>query len=185
MENEVEFWRQIAGYEGIYEISTFGRIRSLPKYRKTKYNTKALYKGVVLKPILQQNGYVYANLHKSNKPKLFRIHRLVAIAFIPNSENKPQINHKNGIKTDNSVVNLEWVTASENVKHAYKNGLSRILKAQNGRNAILKNEDVKMAREIYNTTNLTQKQIWEKCFKGVVSYSTIKKFFQNKSFINV
>lgn len=110
-----EIWKDIEGFEGKYEISNMGRVKSL------KENGEFL----ILKPRLS-NGYVRVYLGKVEiKLKSALIHRLVATAFIDNCKNKPFVNHKNGIKTDNRVENLEWCTKSENTIHAYNNGLSK------------------------------------------------------------
>lgn len=78
--------------------------------------------GYIMKPYIQ-NGYAHVTLQINKKPKRFNIHRLVAIAFIPNSENKPYVNHIDGNKSNNCVKNLEWVTAAENAQHAVRTGL--------------------------------------------------------------
>lgn len=108
-----ENWRPVVGYEGLYEVSDLGNVRSLKRNK-------------VLSPILDKDGYYIVNLHKDGKQKTYKIHRLVAEAFIPNPDNKPQINHKSEIKTQNTVwvnedgtidldkSNLEWTTAKEN-----------------------------------------------------------------------
>ena len=106
-----EEWRDIKGYEGIYQVSNLGRVKGLDRI----VNTWNAYKPLgekLLKPILR-NGYMYVSL----QGKCFGVHRLVAQAFIPNLENKPQVNHKNENKQDNRVTNLEWVTAKENVNY--------------------------------------------------------------------
>ncbi len=79
----------------------------------------------LIKVQVDKDGYLVVQLWKNSKPKKFKMHRLVAMAFIPNPENKPQVNHINGIKFDNSIENLEWVTQSENMLHAYKIGLQK------------------------------------------------------------
>lgn len=78
-----------------------------------------------LNPSVNKEGYLYLNLSKDSILKTYKVHRLIAITFLPNPDNKPQINHKNGVKSDNSVGNLEWVTGSENLKHAYDTGLQK------------------------------------------------------------
>lgn len=119
-----EVWKDIAGYEGAYQISNFGRVKSLEREVNIRlFNvglTKRKVPELIRKQIIYKNGYVGVQLHKQQKVKLHLIHRLVAQAFLPNPENKPEVNHKNGDKLDNRVENLEWVTASENEQHSRK-----------------------------------------------------------------
>ena len=107
--------KQIEGYEGLYSITKDGKVWSHPKYCGL-----SLRKGKWLKYNYNDNKYLYVILYKNKKGKTQRIHRLVADAYIPNPKNKTCINHKNGIKTDNRIENLEWVTYSENTQHAIK-----------------------------------------------------------------
>lgn len=101
---------QLKIMNGLYEVSNMGNIRNIKTKRIFNKN-------------IDCHGYCIVTLRKGNKQKLFKVHRLVAQTFIPNPENKPQVNHKNGIKTDNRVDNLEWTTCKENVQHAVNNGL--------------------------------------------------------------
>lgn len=132
-------WKDIVGYENEYQINQFGEIRTLKDSPKLK-------KYDVLKPQKsKRNGYVYQMLYKNGKEKLLRVHRLVAMAFLPNPNNLPQVNHKDGNKQNNSVDNLEWCEQSDNMKHAYKNGLQ--IPSENQRKAII------------NTNKLKQKKV--------------------------
>ena len=115
----MEIWETIENYEG-YQISNFGNVKSLSKKIKCK-NGFRVTKEKILKLKKTKEGYLSVQL--KNKGKHFSIHRLVALNFICNLNNKPQVNHINGIKHDNRVVNLEWCTRSENQIHAYKNKL--------------------------------------------------------------
>lgn len=108
-----EIWKDIKEYEGLYQVSNYGNIKSFK--RKTRN----------LKPYKTYRGYYGIKLCKNHQTKQFFVHRLVAEAFIPNPYNKPQVNHINGNKTDNNIVNLEWATSSENIIHAYSTGLSK------------------------------------------------------------
>lgn len=110
-----EVWKPIIGYEDKYMISNFGRVKSLPTYENNQYSMCEK----ILKPIEYSNGYCVVSLRK----KRYLVHRLVATHFLLPIKDKLQINHIDGNKTNNRVDNLEWVNASENLKHAYKMGL--------------------------------------------------------------
>jgi len=112
MENEI--WKDIAGYEGLYQVSNLGRVKSL-------------YRFIYLKFKKDKWGYPCVNLCKKKKTRFF-IHRLVAVAFIPNPGNKPEVNHKDGVKIRNFDTNLEWSTPLENTTHAIITGLRKYTK---------------------------------------------------------
>lgn len=118
----LENWKPVVGYEGLYEVSSLGRVRS--KDRKV-WNGRTFYnkKGRVLKRTKTTTGYWKVELYKNRKKKSKKVHRLVAKAFIPKKEGKELINHKDGNPLNNKVDNLEWCNQSENMKHAYKTGL--------------------------------------------------------------
>lgn len=107
--------KDIKGYEGVYAITSIGRVWS---YKRNK----------CLAPFYTGTGYSTVKLSLFGKESDKKVHRLVGEAFIPNPEKKPQINHKNGIKKDCRVHNLEWVTARENIQHAGDNGLNKIFR---------------------------------------------------------
>lgn len=125
-----EIWRDINGYEGLYQVSTFGRVRSVTRVvpftcRKTRKMVAAHKKGRVLaQPIC--GGYHTVCLYKSKKQgKRFKVSRLVAHAFVPNPLGKPYVNHMDGNKLNNHLENLEWATCAENIKHAYDKKLKK------------------------------------------------------------
>ena len=120
----IEKWKPIKGYEGLYEISNLGNVKSLG--RTDRFNKK--WGCRIMKPTYVGKHYKMVRLCKDGKTKNKKVHRLVAEAFIPNPDGKPQVNHIDGNKDNNIVSNLEWVTNSENQIHARANGLNPIIK---------------------------------------------------------
>lgn len=119
-----EVWRNIDGYEGFYKVSNLGRVQSLNRVVAHKDGAIHKYPSKIIRPYISK-GYHYVQLHTKGSYVHKIVHRLVAEAFIPNPMNLPQVNHKDGNKANNYTSNLEWCTASENEKHAYREGLKR------------------------------------------------------------
>lgn len=117
----MEVWKDIVGYEGLYQVSDKGRVRSVD--RITTGSRRRTIKGKILKQWRNEFGYWMVDLSKDGEAKTTRVHRLIAQAFIGNPCGKPCINHKDGNPWNNSVDNLEWCTQAENVMHAYETGL--------------------------------------------------------------
>lgn len=129
----MEQWEFVKGFEN-YLVSSLGNVKTINgKLKKVVYDSK--------------NDYGYVELWKNNKGKKFRIHRLVAETFIPNTLGKEQVNHIDGDKKNNCVSNLEWVTPKENIRHAIENDLSSIKYGSKNLSSKLKEEDVKYIRE--------------------------------------
>src|SRR5689334_11560227 len=116
-----EIWKDVVGYEGLYIISNKANIISLQRIIKNKKGFLINKKQYTMKPRVKPDGYWTVAFIKNGTYKHLKVHRLVALAFIPNPENKRTVNHINCIKADNSVENLEWNTHGENLKHAYRN----------------------------------------------------------------
>ena len=108
MKNEI--WRDVVGYEGLYQVSDQGRVKSF-KWNKERF----------LKPSMDKDGYLLVTLCAGGKPKTLKVHRLVCEAFHENPDNKPQVNHINEDKVDNRACNLEWCTCKQNVNHGSRN----------------------------------------------------------------
>lgn len=153
-----EIWKPILGYEGYYEISNTGRVKSLPRKGKGGHSGKILMPQV-------SSGYHKVCLCLNQQKLQKQIHRLVASAFIPNPLNKPEVNHINLNKFDNMLSNLEWVTSSENTIHAYNLGI--IKKPTN--KTKLKENDIHIIRDMIKNGISTR----EICKKYNVSFNTI------------
>ena len=119
---DIEIWKDIEGFEGLYQVSTQGRIKSVERYIKSSGNTYRFAKERIMKQQINHKGYPSILLHKESVPYPRVVHRLVAMAFIPNPQNLPQVNHKDTNKLNNRVENLEWMTGEENMRHAFANG---------------------------------------------------------------
>ena len=115
---ETEVWKDIKGYEGLYQVSNMGRVKSLGRMVASKKGSKQYRKERILKPWTNRGGYLQVTLcNGSNKRTAPQVHRLVCKEFHKNPENKPEVNHINEDKLDNRACNLEWVTAKENINH--------------------------------------------------------------------
>lgn len=171
-----EIWKDIEGFEGLYQVSNLGRVRSFHNWRGTKNR--------ILKQNTDRGGYLWVRLSKNKKSYFKLIHRLVANTFIPNPENKKTVNHKNGDKLDNRTKNLEWLTQSENNFHAYENGLQspgKLVKNQIGEKnlqAKLTNKQVLEIRKKWKTGKYLQKEIGN---EYGVSISTINGIIKRRT----
>lgn len=126
---EKEIWKDINGYENLYQVSNLGRVKSLNRVVNCAHNGKRITRGKIMAPLKrEQCGYLLVNLCKNGKPKTYYIHRLVAQAFIPNPVNLPQVNHKDENKGNNCVDNLEWCSAKYNIN--YGTGHQRAIEPQ-------------------------------------------------------
>ena len=126
MQSIEEIWLDIYGYENAYQVSNFGNVRSLDRYvdrMNHGHPSVQFCKGKILKLDIDEDGYYRINIRYNQKDKRYGVHRLVASAFLPNPENLPCVNHKDGNKMNNHVDNLEWCTVEYNNRHAASIGL--------------------------------------------------------------
>lgn len=140
-------WKAIKGYEGLYEISNTGVVKALKK-RVDSGKCHRTWKSHIKRYGVDNNGYLRVSLSKEGINKTYKVHRLVATAFIPNPLQLPCVNHIDGNKTNNHVSNLEWCTHSENLKHAFKTGLKRNDGEFNSQSKLTQ-EDVDHIRAVY------------------------------------
>jgi hypothetical protein len=121
-----EIWKNIVGYEGYYMVSDKGRIKSLARIIIRNNGKPLTIKPKILLPTKNNHGYQQVCLYKDKKQSIKKVHRLVAEVFVDNPSKKPEVNHIDGIKTNNESTNLEWVSSGENKKHAYNSGLKSV-----------------------------------------------------------
>lgn len=144
----IEVWKDIVNYEGLYQVSNKGRVKRLEgkclakagKYRTVTESILTCF------PNKTRYNYLYVNLN-NNGVKQFRVHKLVALHFIPNPNNLPEVNHIDGNKNNNNVENLEWCTNLENIRHSYKIGTHKIRTRENAPNTKLTLEQVVQIKE--------------------------------------
>ena len=145
----MEIWKDIPGYEGLYQVSSGGSVRSVDRVIPHKRHGVCNCKGKELSLVVSRKGYRTVNLMVNGTHYLEFVHRLVATAFIPNPENKSQVNHIDGDKGNNNVNNLEWCSGSENSQHAWDTGLQKATderRALRGRSVIC----VETGKEYYS-----------------------------------
>lgn len=174
---ESEIWKSIMGYEDSYEISNYGNLRSKDRRVQARSGYYIL-KGQPIRPKIDKDGYLVIGLSKKQKVKWISIHRLVAMQYIPNPDNLPQVNHKYGNKLDNYYKHLEWNTCKQNIDHACKNGLRG--KAKRGEDSNLAKLSWNVVNSIRNDNNEGMKQL-ELSQKYNTPESTIYKIITNRT----
>ena len=157
----METYKPICGFEGIYEVSDRGNVRSVPRLRRSRgFTCPVGYR--ILKGAITRDGYKMVRLYHHEggvKWTDASIHRLVAIEFVPNPKGKPQINHKDGNKLNNIPENLEWCTPSENCQHASATGLRIPAKGERHGMVILTGKQVSEIRRLLSAGELSQREI--------------------------
>lgn len=172
----IEEWREIEGYEGLYQVSNIGKVKSLSRIAIDRRGIPHYVNERILKQTFDKDGYCLVGLHKDGKIKSGKVHRLVASAFVDNPHNLPEVNHKDENKSNNNVDNLEWCTSKYNIN--YGTCLDRIAKTivetevnKGGRNG--------RARKII--CDNTPFNCIKDCAEFYdINYSTMKSWLQNK-----
>jgi len=170
----MEIWKDIEGYNGIYQVSNYGNVKSLDRQSFNKGNLHKI-KGKLLKPSYAGTGYKRVILCHTKSQKYFYVHRLVLIAFTVFDNERNQVNHINGIKSDNRLSNLEWCSRSENMNHAYLFGLKTITKNQ---------LDATSKKVFDENTGIVYNSIKEVSLKFNINYSTLRSriLYSNKQY---
>ena len=165
---EQEVWKSVVGFEGYYEVSNLGRVRSMERTIVCSDGKIRKHKGVVLSMIKHNSGYMEVKLFKDGVGTGFLIHRLVAFAFIPNPDNKPELDHINTIRTDNRVENLRWVTRKENCGNNITH--KRVLDRANSSVVIAKT----LATKAKKNSHLAPKRVYQFTLDGefIAEYSS-------------
>lgn len=157
-----EIWKDIKGYEGLYKISSFGKVKGLKRNKLLNIRNDRL-------------GYNRVKLSKNGKSRLVPLHRALALTFIDNPKNKPNINHIDGNKSNNDLNNLEWCTQKENVRHSWDNGLSKARKGESNNKSKLKVKDIKEIRKLHKQ-KMTQTDIAKMFNVSIANISEIVNY---------
>lgn len=176
-----EIWKDIPGYEGFYQVSNMGNIKSLDRYIKHQKGGNRLIRGRFMKQQAQKNGYLSVMLQRDSKEKRISVHRLVALAFIKNQSGKPEVNHIDGNKLNNFANNLEWCTRVENYKHGRSLNLIKSIKGENNPAAKLNKS------QVFDIVNLSKSGYSRKDMaeKYNVSISSIRRILINESWNHI
>lgn len=167
-----EIWKKVKGYSSWYEVSNMGRLKT------HNWKNKGITK--IMRPAMDHGGYLRTMLKRiDGKTHTIKVHRIVAENFIDNPENKPQVNHINGIRNDNRVINLEWCSHSENIKHSFFTKRSSNKGTLNP-SCILTEKQVKQIRDEYQPGRGNDKNSTALAKKYNVSASTIKAIISNR-----
>lgn len=166
----IEEWRPIEGYEGVYEVSSYGRVRSLDRYDSNNH----FLKGRILKLCADKYGYLNVGLSLGNKEKKYKVHRLVAEAFLPNPDNLPQVNHLDEDKTNNRVDNLEMCTAKYNSNYGSRKDRVRDTAIKNGSWSGLSKEEWR--KKYYEENKEHRKRYYQEKKDHIKEY--YKKYYQ-------
>jgi hypothetical protein len=169
-----ETWTTIAGYEEQYQVSNLGNVKSIDRYCMSRWGTPKRIKGQMMKFFKSPQGYLQVLLCKNGKEKKFFIHRLVAMSFIDNPNNYPQVNHIDGNKSHNCIENLEWTTSQQNCHHALENKLYVTAKGSDAGNAKLTEDIVRDIRKqaangIWHKTLAAQYGVGRKAITKIVN----------------
>lgn len=168
----MEVWKDIEGYEGYYQVSDLGRVKAFSRLVGHPNGGLKRLPEKIMNMNPSKSGYIHVNLRGRGR-KVFSIHRLVALHFIPNPENKPEVNHKDGVKTNNHKSNLEWSTNQENITHSWETGLNNHFGEKHPNSKFTESQILEI-RE--NKNNLTQRELGEiygTC-QGVISKIMLK-----------
>ncbi|MEO8640964.1 NUMOD4 motif-containing HNH endonuclease [Pseudomonas sp.] len=177
-----EVWKAIPGFETYYEVSSHGHVRSLDRRTTDCIGRPFVRYGKQIYMRTEIKGYIAVRLCVDTVHKTFKVHRLVAYAFLtPQPSPDHQINHINGVKGDNRVENLEWVSCSENVLHAFATGLCSSRKGSANSRSILRDDDVRTIRQL-STSGITCAAISR---KYMVSEATIRNILKRRAWTHI
>jgi len=176
-----EIWLPVSGYEEIYRVSNLGRVKSIDHFVLVSSGRNRIQKGRMIKADISSKGYTQVSLSKNKSKFHTGVHRLVAIAFIENNNDKPQVNHIDGNKQNNRVENLEWCTNQENQIHAVSNNLISHNTSDKHHMSKLTNTDVRHAR-YFNKNGFSTKKL---SVVYNVTTTAMHNILNNKTYINI
>lgn len=170
-----EVWKGVKGYEGFYEVSNLGRVKSLDRSYEIRPGVSITSKGKVLTPVVTKLGYLRVKLSVLGKVTTFFVHRLVAFSFLGGESEGLQVNHIDGNKRNNKSENLEWCTSQQNIKHAFYTGLSKNKAGEEHPNCKLSDLEVEFIR-YWCSLNCKNKDLAEVFKVSTSSISELKNF---------